>query len=91
MGDYVGTPADNLTEDPFAAGGTDSVPGTPEGHDRRVQDRHPQGDPPADGGRTRHDPNPGRPVVVEVHLDTSPDDAAVSGVSGDSGQREVRL
>ncbi|WP_433500087.1 hypothetical protein ACQP1K_07180 [Sphaerimonospora sp. CA-214678] len=88
MGDYVGTPADNLTEDPFAAGGTDSVPGTPEDQDDRVQDRHSQGDPPADGGGTRHDANSGRPMVVEVHLETSPDDAAVPG---DSAQREVRL
>lgn len=83
MGDYVGTPADNLTEDPFAAGGTDSVPGTPEDYDHRAQ-----GDPPADDGRTRRDPDADRPIVVEVHLDTAPDDARTSG---DPAQREVRL
>ncbi|WP_182882714.1 hypothetical protein [Microbispora sp. H10949] len=31
-GDYVGTPADNATEDPYAAGTATSVPGTPDSH-----------------------------------------------------------
>ncbi|WP_405084045.1 hypothetical protein [Microbispora sp. NBC_01389] len=31
-GDYVGTPADNATEDPYAAGTATSVPGTPDNH-----------------------------------------------------------
>ncbi|GIH70523.1 hypothetical protein [Sphaerimonospora thailandensis] len=34
MGDYVGTPADNVTEDPYATGDASSAPGTPEDQDR---------------------------------------------------------
>ncbi|WP_433218562.1 hypothetical protein [Microtetraspora malaysiensis] len=33
LGDYVGTPEDNVTEDPFATGGGDAVHGTPDSVD----------------------------------------------------------
>ncbi|KAA9374080.1 hypothetical protein F5972_33180 [Microbispora cellulosiformans] len=75
-GDYVGTPADNATEDPYAAGTATSVPGTPDSH----------------GAVSTHTASTGQPVTYNAatsYADTSYADTGSGAANGTTASLEM--